>query len=354
MFTKATSYGIVTVPGNMPGLYLEKLLKIVEGQGHNTTAFRRSSRILSTLPVDTTLVESELTYDEYMGFVEEIFDAFDIPGLGLLVGQQFRTTDFGILGYAILSSRSLRSAIQIIDRYQQLWGGSPNMHSSYEVGPKISSQRERSNLPLGRLQQFELEEAAAQMLGIRALLEEPEKFQLLKVAFSFPKPAHAALFEETFQCPIMFDQQETELFFPTEMLDYPFSTANDLAQEVCRQQCEKFLRMLEGEGGLTEKIRTAIINSPGEVPSLTDLADSLHISLRTLRRKLKAEGTSYKEILTEIRLKLAGQYLLETPLSIKEIGYLLGYTEVANFQRAFKSWYNITPKEMRLQGTQKA
>jgi len=335
----------------MPGLYLEKLLKIAEGQGHSTTAFRRSSPILSTLPENTTLDESELTYEEYMGFVEEIFDAFDIPGLGLLVGREFRVTDFGILGYAILSSRSMRAAIQIIDRYQQLWGGSPNIYSSYEVGSKITSQREHSNLPPGRLQQFELEEAAAQLLSVRDLLEEPKKFKFLKAAFSFPEPAHSALFEETFQCTVVFDQQESELFFSTDILDYPFSTANDVAQEVCRQQCDKFLRMLEGEGGLTEKIRTAIINSPGEVPSLTDLADSLHISLRTLRRKLKAEGTSYKEILTEIRLKLAGQYLLETPLSIKEIGYLLGYTEVANFQRAFKSWYNVTPREMRLQGS---
>jgi AraC-like DNA-binding protein len=228
------------------------------------------------------------------------------------------------------------------------------LFSSYKLGAKISSQTEHSNHPPGKLQQFELEEAAAQFVSIRQLLEEPEKFKLQKVTFSFPKPVYFKMFEEIFMCPVHFGQPHSELFFPTEMLDYPFSAANDLAQEMCQQQCEKFLRQLEGEGGLTEQIRTAIIRSPGEAPTLTDLANSLHMSLRTLRRRLKAEGTTYKEILTEIRMQLAREYLLETPLSLKEIGYLLGYTEVANFQRAFKNWYKITPRELRLKGEQPA
>jgi AraC-like DNA-binding protein len=352
MSTKAATVGIVTAPGNMPGIYLEKILRIVEQQGHCTAELRQSSQILSSLPDMASLAEIELTYAEYRGFVEAIFETFDIPGLGLMMGSQFRATDFGILGYAILSSRSLRAAIPIIDRYQQLWGGSPNLFSSYKLGAKISSQMEHSNHPPGKLQQFELEEAAAQFVSIRQLLEEPEKFRLLKVTFSFPKPTYINLFEEIFRCPIEFGQPHSELFFPTEMLDYPFSAANDLAQELCQQQCEKFLRQLEGEGGLTEQIRTAIIRSPGEAPSLTDLADSLNMSLRTLRRRLKAEGTTYKEVLTEIRMQLAKQYLEETPLCLKEIGYLLGYTEVANFQRAFKNWYEVTPREMRLKGNQ--
>lgn len=350
MSTKAAAVGIVTAPGNMPGIHLVKLLNIIEGQGHSTVELRRSSLILSNLPDKATLEETELTYAEYKGFVEAIFKTFDIPGLGLMMGAQFRITDFGILGYAILSSRSLRAAIPIIDRYQQLWGGSPNLFSSYKLGEKVSSQKEHSNHPPGRLHQFELEEAAAQFVSIRQLLEHPEKFRLLKVTFSFPKPTYVELFEEIFQCPIEFGQPQSELFFPTEMLDYTFSAANDLAQELCQQQCEKFLRQIEDEGGLTEQIRTAIIRSPGEAPSLTDLADSLNMSLRTLRRRLKAEGTTYKELLTEMRMQLAKEYLLETPLSLKEIGYLLGYTEVANFQRAFKNWYEITPREMRLEG----
>jgi len=352
MSTKAAAVGIVTAPGNMPGIYLQKMLNILEEQGHSTAELRQSSDILATLPDRGSLAETELTYTEYKGFVEAIFDAFDIPGLGLMMGSQFRVTDFGILGYAILSSRSLRAAIPIIDRYQQLWGGSPNLFSSYKLGAKVSSQTEHSTHPPGKLQQFELEEAAAQFVSVRQLLEVPEKFKLLKVTFSFPKPTYTELFEKTFNCPVEFGKPHSEIFFPTEMLDYPFSAANDLAQEVCQQQCEKFLRQLEGAGGLTEQIRTAIINSPGQAPSLTVLADSLNVSLRTLRRRLKTEGTTYKQILTEIRMQLARQYLLETPMALKEIGYLLGYTEVANFQRAFKNWYEVTPTEMRLANQQ--
>lgn len=350
MFTKAATVGIVSIPGNIPGLYPEKLLQIVEKNGHSTTKFRQSSSILQSLPGGTALGESELRYEEYCQFVEQLLDNFDIPGLGLQMGQLFRTTDFGILGYAILSGRSLRAAIPIINRYQSLWGGSPSLTCHYKIGEKISSHLERCNLPPGRIHRFELEEATAQFLSIRDLLEKPADFKLSKLHYSFPAPAYADLFEQMFECPIEFDQAETEVFYATDMLDSPFSAANNMAQELCEQQCEKLLLQLESEGGLTEKVRSAIINSPGKVPSLADLAESLNVSLRTLRRKLKAENTSYQEILTDIRLQLAKQYLLETSLSIKEIGYLLGYTEVANFQRAFKSWYNITPKNMRQQG----
>lgn len=350
MYKKATSVGIVTAPGNMPGLYLDKLLRIVEAQGFSTSHFRRTCQVLQVLPHGVAFDELELSYEDYGEFVEALLSEFDIPGLGLLMGQQFRTTDFGILGYAILSCRCLRAAIPILNRYQSLWGGSPNLRCHYEIGDKISSHKEHCNLPPSPLRRFELEESTAQFLSIKGLLDNPADFKLKKVTFAFERPHYFSLYEDMFACPVQFDQPHTELFYGTSMLDAPFSAANDLAQDLCEQQCEKFLRQLEGEGGLTEKVRAAIINSPGQIPALGDLAEQFNLSVRTLRRRLKAENTSYQQILNDVRFQLAKQYLLETTLSIKEIGYLLGYTEVANFQRAFKSWYDITPNDMRLQG----
>jgi AraC-like DNA-binding protein len=131
------------------------------------------------------------------------------------------------------------------------------------------------------------------------------------------------------------------------LLDAKLSASNELAQEICEKQCRKLLRILEDRGGLTEKVKAIILNSPGEIPPLEAVADSMNMSLRTIRRRLKAEGTTYKELLMSVRMKVAKQYLQETPLSIKEIGYLLCYSEVANFQRAFKNWFNTTPRKMR-------
>jgi len=337
------------VPGNTPGLYAQEVLSLLARHGKDTADYLRRSKLLGQLPPDTALSEVEFTHDEYLQFIEELLENFDIPGLGLRIGRRFRVTDFGILGYALISTRTLADALKIAEKYQMLWGGSGRLATRFSIEGEYGVWEESSNLPPGKLQQFELEMAVAQSLCSRELLKDPQKFRLLKVQFSFPEPDYVALFEETFRCPLEFGREHTRVYFPKQLLEMELSSTNDLAQAVCEDQCQKLLRVLEDRGGLTEKVRTIILNAPGEMPQLKTVADSLNMSLRTLRRRLKSEDTTYSEIMTDVRMKIAKQYLLETPLSIKEIGYLLCYSEVANFQRAFKNWYQTTPSGMRKQ-----
>ena len=138
-----------------------------------------------------------------------------------------------------------------------------------------------------------------------------------------------------------------ELRFDRKLLQLPFSLANEEAQLACEQQCEAFLRGLDTAQALTEQVRRLILQSPGTIPELDKLASELHVSARTLRRRLREEGTAYSEIVTEVRSHLCCRYLSDTDLAIKEIGYLLGYSEVANFQRAFRTWVGETPAGYR-------
>jgi len=76
------------------------------------------------------------------------------------------------------------------------------------------------------------------------------------------------------------------------------------------------------------------------------------MSVRTLRRRLKEEGSSYRELLDEIRYGLAREYLGQTQLPLEEISGLLGYTEAGNFSHAFKRWSGMSPREWRVQQSQ--
>lgn len=344
---KSVSVGIVTAPGNVPGLFAQKVLDVVSQHGQDMSSFWRECTLLQQLPENCLLAETELSFGEYRAFIGEILQRFDIPGLGLRIGRRFRATDFGILGYALISARDFRFALHLADKYQCLWGGGGQFVNRHYIEDDQAVYEERSDLPPGRLQRLELEESAAQFLVTRDMLADPGKFRLTRVEFSFPAPSYAPMFEDIFRCPVLFDQPATRILFPAELLDLEFGSANELAASICEEQCRKFLRIIEDRGGLTEKVRTFILNSPGTIPSLQDVADELNMSVRTARRRLKSEGTTYKAIVTEIRMRMARRYLLETPLAIKEIGYLLCYSEVANFQRAFKNWYDITPNEMR-------
>ena len=82
-------------------------------------------------------------------------------------------------------------------------------------------------------------------------------------------------------------------------------------------------------------------------PSIEALTEKLHITPRTLQRRFKEEGTSFKTLLNEMRKGLAARYLEEEKLGVSEIAYLLGYSEPSAFHRAFKRWFNVTPAEYR-------
>ena len=103
---------------------------------------------------------------------------------------------------------------------------------------------------------------------------------------------------------------------------------------------------------LTHVIKNKIFELlPLGAPSQTEIAEYLGLSLRNLQRKLQDQGTSYKEILENTRKKLAMNYIIQKHLSLSEIGYLVGFSSVGNFNRAFKRWTNQTPGEFRLSNT---
>ena len=107
---------------------------------------------------------------------------------------------------------------------------------------------------------------------------------------------------------------------------------------LCEQQCQMLVNKLADESLLSSNIRDALVKSPGEFPSLEQMARRLKMGSRTLRRRLVKENLTYQQILDDTRKDLAIQYLEYTSLTPKEIGFLLGYNSVSNFRRAFKGW----------------
>ena len=98
---------------------------------------------------------------------------------------------------------------------------------------------------------------------------------------------------------------------------------------------------------LSELIRQQLLQEPNRVSSLQILADHFHSSPRSIQRKLAAEGTSYKDLLDDVRKNMAIEYLKTTSLPLTEIAVRLGYSEAPNFINAFKRWTGKTPGEFR-------
>jgi AraC-like DNA-binding protein len=138
------------------------------------------------------------------------------------------------------------------------------------------------------------------------------------------------------------------------MLDTPYKMADPVALLAARDLCERILAALAQTPRVTARVRALMSRDKGQTPSLRTVASAMHVSPRTLKRQLAAEGTSFSQIEDEERREKA-MFLLGSPnLSLKEIAGRLGYANLANFSRAFQRWTGHTPGEHRSLASRKS
>ena len=132
------------------------------------------------------------------------------------------------------------------------------------------------------------------------------------------------------------------------LLEIPVLQANKFNAKMSEKLCQEITQKYLGEEDLATRIRHIILRVPGEFPSEAAVADALAVSGRTLRRRLGDRGTSFRDLLDQVRSDLAQQYLRNSTPSVEQIAQLLGYSETTNFRRAFKRWIGLSPREYRL------
>ena len=109
------------------------------------------------------------------------------------------------------------------------------------------------------------------------------------------------------------------------------------------------LRGLKSVEKTTTAVRQQLMASAGDFLDIAQVAERLHVSERTLRRRLESESTSFRTTFDEVRDLLARKYLAGTDLTVAEIAHLLDYSETVNFRRAFVRWNGVTPSQWRQQ-----
>jgi AraC-like DNA-binding protein len=179
----------------------------------------------------------------------------------------------------------------------------------------------------------------------RLLVAQP--IEGVRVHFNYPRPAHFAVYENIWPYPMEFDQEYNQIFLPRHWLSQSVRTGNPTTNVLFTQQCEEILQGMTDVKETTAAVRRLLIHSAGEFLNIKEVSDQLHITERTLRRRLTAEGSDFRTIFDNIRNTLSKNYLSNTSLSVVDIAYLLDYGESTNFHRAFQRWNAMTPNEYR-------
>jgi AraC-like DNA-binding protein len=265
------------------------------------------------------------------------------PAIGLLLGTESKTERFHPVGLAALSTENLGAAIDQMARYKQL------------------------TCPEEILQQKDDEEWSIQFRWLLADEVEPPvlieccfawvlstarqgtgtRLSPLRVEFVQPR-AHVKTIERHFGCSVVVGALRNAIVFRAADAKRPFVTRNAELLGMLAPQFEEELKRESGDEHFAERVRLAIQQKlTGRRPTIEDIADELHISSRTLQRRLQEEGSSFQRVLDGARHQLARHYLNNSVLELNETAYLLGYEDGNSFVRAFRIWEGIPPARWR-------
>ena len=266
------------------------------------------------------------------------------PALGLFVGERLAPATHGVVGDAVLSSATLRDAIGLFVRFVPL--RLPVVAVSLEVGRTQAQLRVLETCPLGDLQRPVLE---AVVLSIKLALEIVSlgASRIDAVSFAFPAPDYAALAREVLRCPVRYRQAWTGFRLPLALLDQPLRAADPVAFREAADTCQRELDKLTADTTLSARVQRLMLEQATGFPSLVVTARLLRIPARTLHRRLEAEGTSFRQLLEEVRHTLAVAHLRQGRFTVEEVAYALGYSDIANFRRAFRRWESQAPSAFR-------
>jgi AraC-like DNA-binding protein len=171
----------------------------------------------------------------------------------------------------------------------------------------------------------------------------------LRVEFVEPRE-HVKAIERHLGCPVVCGAPRNAIVFRGADAQRPFVTRNAELLAMLAPQFEEELKLENGDENFVERVRIAIQEKlTGRRPTIEDIADALHISSRTLQRRLQDEGLSFQRVLEEARHHLARHYLNNSVLELNEAAYLLGYNDANSFVRAFRTWEGIPPARWREQ-----
>jgi AraC-like DNA-binding protein len=275
--------------------------------------------------------------------VERALELTGEPALGFYVGLYVKLSAHGSVGLAAMTSATLEDALRIAERFYALRG----QHVALElvVGDEETALNFHETAPLGKSRVFVYEalitsfvQMAKTMLGRRP----PGRVEV-----AIPEPDHFQGFAHLWPGPVRFGSAVTRLLLPTSLLATPLEMADAFASKRALAECEQELARLGETSTLLASVRRQMMSMPRGFPSSTELAKLRHVSPRTLKRSLAAHGTSYQQLLDELRRDRALALLDDESQTIGRIAELLGYADPSNFNRAFRRWMGVSPSDWR-------
>ncbi|MBB6519836.1 AraC family transcriptional regulator [Pseudoteredinibacter isoporae] len=294
--------------------------------------------------------EVYLENDEFRDFLSLALALSKRPELGLLFGQYADAFSAGFAGLAAISAPSLQDCLQTYVSYSRMFSSAIHLelHSKQHNGQHYLCVQAYELEDLGDTRQTQLEVFMRTLQNsVQGILGRPVCDGHYR--FATPPPGYTNEYPKYFDSPCHFNETVTAFEIPAPLGSVRPAAYNpelwQTALEQCNRQSDK--ASLKGQSEYTQRVREILRCSGPPLPKETDLAQAMHMSRRTLNRKLAQEGFSFRIIQQQVQMELVKQYLCNSDLTIDAIASLFGYQEPSNFRRAIRRFYNKTPMQIR-------
>ncbi len=280
---------------------------------------------------------------EISALYRESFKCTHDPYFGLFVADALHIPDLHALGFALLASSTLRDFCLRLQNYYHL--------VSQNIGFSLLESGGEAVLAAKLLNSdicLETEDAfAALMVRLMRAVGDPQMAPI-RVELVRPKPVEGDQpYRDYFCCDVLFERPEIRICIDSALIDKPLPGASKELARMHDKTAMEYLEKLERQD-ISGRVRAVIVDSLSTgLVSKKLVADKLHMSLRNLELKLSRDNTNFQQILDSTRQSLAAGYIEQSSFAITEIAYMLGFSDAANFTRAFKRWMGMSPLEFR-------
>jgi AraC-like DNA-binding protein len=268
------------------------------------------------------------------------------PNIGLKTYAHFQPGCFQLVGYVMMSSHNLKEALQRLVYFVPLLGSGFSMTFGREAAGYRLAYCEHPERGVRMPRQYQ-DAGSAALLGFCRWLTGGNLPRPLAIEFDYPEPEEVTEHQRLFDCPLRFGMERFSLLLDAEELLAPLSTANEALAVLHENFAEARLNLLYGSS-LVARVRALITECLASGPvDMEGVARALCVSKRTLQRGLKREGAQFKDILNEVRHRLADYYLRHSSQSLAQVAELLGYQEQSSFHKACLRWFGSSPGRYR-------
>ncbi|MBZ2169443.1 AraC family transcriptional regulator ligand-binding domain-containing protein [Marinobacter sp. F4216] len=284
---------------------------------------------------------------DFVDYLEDAAQQLKDPALGLRLGLQTPLQGLGPLGFLLLNSPTFSAAFENAQNYLRIHQSQAHISVVKEVDRMRIAYATPTMPTVDRFQDGEYS-VGVLVKALKTLFGEAVGTP--RIELRRPSPANPGHFTRLTECELAFACPQDALIVDGAIAEAPITGADAELLPVLEAHARHLLTLAPGDDELTQRVRQMIAQAlPQGLPRLGEIAGQLAMSERTLQRRLDERQLSFNRLIEDIRQQLARAYVAQSSMQFSEIAFLLGYSELSAFGRAFRRWSGSSPSAFRQQ-----